>query len=126
MTGSDNRSLVRVDDRGNLRDTRVEVSVDGEQIVVFAFGTKLYAYANRCPHAGGPVCAGRVMPAVVAEWSPDAEVERHRFDPERPRLVCPWHGWEFELESGACVADPRRRLRRFPVRELEDGVYVEV
>lgn len=125
MSDSENRSLVRVADRDDLRDTRVEVSVGGEQVVVFAFGARIVAYANRCPHAGGPVCAGRVMPAVVAEGTPGGG-ERRRFDPERPRLVCPWHGWEFELESGACVADPRRRLRRFPVRELEDGVYVEV
>ncbi|NLT06062.1 MAG: Rieske (2Fe-2S) protein [Solirubrobacterales bacterium] len=114
----------RVAARDELRDTRVAVAADGEEVVVFAVGDGLYAYANRCPHAGGPVCRGRVMPGVAPELDGEGAVVRQRFDDGDLRLVCPWHGWEFELETGVCVSDRRRRLRSYEVEERDDGVYV--
>ena len=44
---------------------------------------------------------------------------------ERRVLHCPWHGWEFDLESGRCPEDDRMRVAVYPVR-VEDGrVLVE-
>ena len=31
-------------------------------------------------------------------------------------LACPWHGWEFDLETGRCPDDPRMRVATYPVR----------
>ena len=36
-------------------------------------------------------------------------------------MACPWHGWEFEIPTGACLADARFRLQTFPVA-VEDAV----
>ncbi|MGH2946776.1 MAG: Rieske (2Fe-2S) protein [Solirubrobacteraceae bacterium] len=103
------RKLVRVGDR---------------EVTVFAVDGTWHAYENRCPHAGGPVCQGRVMPRVEMDVGPRGEVGEPRFSEDEFHLVCPWHGWEFDLRSGVSVSDPRRRLRRFHVEEREDGLYV--
>ena len=36
-------------------------------------------------------------------------------------MACPWHGWEFEIPTGVCLADPRFRLQTFPVA-VEDAM----
>ncbi len=36
------------------------------------------------------------------------------------RLTCPKHEWEFDLESGDCVAKGNRPLRRFE-HKVEEG-----
>lgn len=41
-------------------------------------------------------------------------------------ITCPGHGYEFHLETGRCPHDAGLRLRRFPVRVSEDGVFVEI
>ncbi|MGH3013703.1 MAG: Rieske (2Fe-2S) protein, partial [Gaiellaceae bacterium] len=33
---------------------------------------------------------------------------------------CPWHGWEFDLETGACLDEPSLRAAVYPAR-VEDG-----
>lgn len=103
------RKLVRVGDR---------------EVVVFAVDGGWCAYENRCPHAGGPVCEGRIMPRVEAEIFPTGEMGELRFSEDEFHLVCPWHGWEFDLRTGVSATDRRRRLRRFQVEEHEDGLYV--
>ena len=39
-------------------------------------------------------------------------------------LVCPWHGWEYDLESGVMVADRTFKLRKYDVVEKEGEIYV--
>ena len=41
------------------------VDVAGTTIGVFRFKGRLYAYENVCPHQGGPVCQGRLVPRVA-------------------------------------------------------------
>jgi nitrite reductase (NADH) small subunit len=35
-------------------------------------------------------------------------------------LHCPWHGWEFDLDSGRCPEDVRMRVAVYPVK-IESG-----
>ena len=39
-------------------------------------------------------------------------------------LRCAWHGWEFDIETGACAGDRRRKLRRYETVERGGQVYV--
>jgi hypothetical protein len=38
-------------------------------------------------------------------------------------LRCAWHGWEFEIETGRSLVDPRMRAKTFPIT-VEDGDVV--
>ena len=54
---------------------------------------------------------GRASEIAPGEW---------RWGREGEILACPWHGWEFDLLTGQALADPRDRLRLYPVT-VEDG-----
>jgi nitrite reductase (NADH) small subunit len=38
----------------------------------------------------------------------------------RRTLRCPWHGWEFDLDTGVCLDEPSLRTAVYPVR-VEGG-----
>jgi nitrite reductase (NADH) small subunit len=41
-------------------------------------------------------------------------------------LHCPWHGWQFELDSGRCPDDPRMRVAVYQARIAHGRVLVLV
>jgi nitrite reductase (NADH) small subunit len=102
------------------------VEVAGKELGIFHRDGELYAYESRCPHQGGPVCRGQVIGRVEAVVAEDGSVSEERFAEETPQLVCPWHGFEFDLGTGVCSADPRFRLRSYRVTRREGDVYVSV
>lgn len=71
------------------------VEVGGRSIGVFRVGESFYGIRNRCPHQGGPLCLGHVLGDAVADAPGQARVSD---DPLR--IACPWHGWEYDLDSG--------------------------
>ena len=99
--------------------------VDTFEFGIFREGDRLVAYENTCPHDGGPVCQGKVIPRVEEELAPDQTSRGLRFSQKR-NIVCPWHGYEFHLSDGVHVADKRLRLQKFQVIERDGGVYVAV
>jgi nitrite reductase (NADH) small subunit len=86
------------------------VSVGRIEIGLFNLGGTFHAYRNACPHAGGPVCLGR-----ISGTSLPSKVYEYIYGMEGRILRCPWHGWEFDLETGAHIVDPETRLKEIPV-----------
>jgi len=41
-------------------------------------------------------------------------------------IICPWHGWEFNLKTGRHPGNPHMRLRAFDVTVKDDEVYIVV
>ena len=39
-------------------------------------------------------------------------------------LVCPWHGWEFDLETGRALFDDRVRVRTFEASVEGDAILL--
>jgi nitrite reductase/ring-hydroxylating ferredoxin subunit len=93
------------------------------EVGVFRQGAEVLAWENRCPHAGGPVCQGRIFQKVEEVLGPDRTSQGLRFT-KTPHIVCPWHGYEYDLATGECAADRRLRLRRYEVVEKGDEIYV--
>jgi nitrite reductase (NADH) small subunit len=95
----------------------------GISVGVFRSDGSYYAFLNRCPHQQGPVCEGGVTGAVVADattgWKPAWVMEGGV-------LLCPWHGLEFDLETGACFSRKELRLRRFEVRAEGGRVRIQL
>jgi nitrite reductase (NADH) small subunit len=96
------------------------------EIGVFCVKGQLRAYENRCLHQGGPVCRGEVLGKLEQILAPDKTVIGERFSEDEIHIVCPWHGWEYDLENGACATDHRLKLRSFRIVLREDDVYVLV
>ena len=105
---------------------RIVLDAAGATIGLFRAAGQLYAYENTCPHQGGPVCQGLLIPRVEEQLKPDRTAAGFRFDPSDPRIVCPWHGYEFSIKTGMHPGNPAIRLRPFEVSEEEGVVYVGV
>jgi nitrite reductase/ring-hydroxylating ferredoxin subunit len=97
------------------------VEIAGRQVGIFNIGGELHGLPNVCPHQTGPVCEGKIVTGSLrstkesgwrAEWVHDGEV-----------IVCPWHGLEYHVPTGQCMAYPHIRLRRYDVL-VEDGEVV--
>jgi nitrite reductase (NADH) small subunit len=45
---------------------------------------------------------------------------------ESGKIVCPWHGWEYEPQTGELVGDPKSKLDVFPIKIENGDVMVEI
>jgi nitrite reductase (NADH) small subunit len=96
------------------------VQVDGREIGITQLKNgEFRAVRNHCPHKGAPVCkgfiSGTMLPGSVGElvYGRDGEI-----------LVCPWHGYEFDLNTGEQVyQDDKDKLLMYPAA-LKDGEVV--
>ena len=102
------------------------VVVDGVEIGVFHIRGKFSAYRNVCPHLGGPVCQGKIMPRVEEDITLDRKSHGLVFSKAKTNIVCPWHGYEFDIESGSHQGNPRLRLRSLDVRIAAGEIIVLV
>jgi nitrite reductase/ring-hydroxylating ferredoxin subunit len=98
---------------------RLIVDVKGHSVGLFCVGGRYYGILNRCPHQGAELCRGSILGELSSSGPGDYDL-----DESKPFIVCPWHGWEFDLETGQSYFDPRRtRVRPYPV-EVEEGAAV--
>ena len=99
---------------------RLMVDINGKSIGLFNIHGRYVAVLNICPHELAPVCLGRVggttLPSAPGEWIWGREGEI---------LACPWHGWEFDLLTGACLTN-KRRLHTYEVKVEDDQIIVMI
>jgi nitrite reductase (NADH) small subunit len=79
--------------------------VQGKQIAVFNSRGSFYAIDNTCKHQGGPLSEGELNGTTV---------------------VCPWHGWTYDITTGVSPDDPECAVERYEVRVDGDDVMVGV
>ena len=103
---------------------RLVVDAGEKTIGVFRAGGRLYAYENTCPHQGGPVCQGLVIPAVNEVLDEQRASTGFAFDADDLRIVCPWHGFEFSIKTGCHPAAPQMKLLAVEVTEQDGTIYV--
>jgi nitrite reductase/ring-hydroxylating ferredoxin subunit len=102
---------------------RKVVSCDGVEVGVFKVDGELYAWYNNCAHMRGPICQGRIFKKVVEPVADDHTTRSLAFS-ETKHIVCPWHGYEFDLKTGLHPGNQRMRLRKANLQIEEGGVYV--
>ncbi len=90
----------------------------GTTIAVFNVGGTLHALDNHCLHHGGPLCRGRISGTLLP-----SEPYEYRYGREGRILTCPWHGWQYDLETGEALHDPLVRVPRYEAR-VEGGEIV--
>lgn len=118
---------VRVGARSELVDgARIVCSIGGRELVVLEHRGNYYAFENRCPHMGGPVGEGMLIGRVEAVVPEDTRLVSERFSDTDINLVCPWHGWEYDLETGRARALPSVHLTTFDVVPRGEDLYVRI
>jgi nitrite reductase/ring-hydroxylating ferredoxin subunit len=80
------------------------------------------AVRNWCPHKGAAICKG----IIGGTWPPSSPGELD-YDREGEILVCPWHGFEYDLNTGdELYRNTPTRLRFYEVVERESKIYLLV
>ena len=80
-------------------DGRALVEVEGTEVAVFVVDGRAHAFANACPHEGNPLHEGEILGDT---------------------LTCAFHGWKFDLETGACLhGDEPARVFRIEIQGEE-------
>lgn len=101
------------------------VETDRGEVGVFNVGGEFYAIVNRCAHQGGPLCEGQVLDDVDGQFVELGRRVAEAFTDDKV-IKCPWHGWEYYLETGDLAGDDKVSLPTFDV-EVDDGeVFVLV
>ncbi|MBV8743817.1 MAG: hypothetical protein JO134_02105 [Xanthobacteraceae bacterium] len=76
-----------------------------------------------CPHIGGPACQGKIIAKVEEDVAADRTSQGFVFSKTKINVVCPWHGFEFDIRTGRHHGNPRYRLKPIKVR-VEDGQVI--
>jgi nitrite reductase (NADH) small subunit len=105
---------------------RKVVVAEGIEIGVFRVDGGLLAYRNECPHQGGPVCQGRIMPGVEERLDGERKSLGIHYKAGSLVVVCPWHGYEFDLRTGSHAGLSSIRLAQHPVTVRDGEVYVGI
>ena len=88
-------------------------------VLIHATDGRLYALRDTCPHHGARLSLGSLGPLVTG-----SKVGSYELSSDRMIVRCPWHGYEFDLDNGTCIADPEdSRVRVYGV-SVENGVVV--
>lgn len=100
---------------------RLITVLNGKSIGLFNIEGKFFALHNRCPHVGGNLCQGPLTGTTLPSTN-----RQFVYGYEGRILRCAWHGWEFEVETGQCLADPKLKARTYPVTVEGDAVMVHL
>jgi len=106
-------------------DRRVVETPDGDEIGVLNVDGEYYAISNQCAHMGGPVCKGKVQGALVGEYTGPGERINESFSDDLA-IACPWHGWDYDLETGVHLGDDDISLPTYDVVVDDGRIYVEL
>ena len=99
------------------------VEAGGRGLAVVRRGDVFYVLRDICPHQGARLSDGQVT-GQVAECSLEGEAVLER---DGEILVCPWHGWQFDLCTGRSLVDgEKNRVRSYPVRIAAGRVLLEL
>jgi nitrite reductase/ring-hydroxylating ferredoxin subunit/Fe-S cluster biogenesis protein NfuA len=78
-------------------------AVDGAPVILSRFGRVVTCYRDACAHLGSPLSGGAVADG---------------------RIVCPRHGFEYDLRTGECLTAPQAQLQALAVRIAGERVEI--
>jgi nitrite reductase/ring-hydroxylating ferredoxin subunit len=80
---------------------------------------ELRAFVDRCVHQGAPLSRGKLRAGTDGD-----QPGEYRPVEGQSVIKCPWHGYEYDARSGCALFDPRRRLRKLAVEEVDGRIVV--
>lgn len=109
---------------GTVDEVREEgcriVDVNGRRVGVISVGEDFYAISDKCPHMGASMCTGSLSGTFVP-----AGPHEYVYGQDDRVIRCPWHGWEFDLESGRSLLEPKRvGLKTYEVSQRDGEVVL--
>ncbi len=81
------------------------VTLDDHSLLISRFGDRVTCFENACAHMGLPMDGGEISNGLIS---------------------CPYHGFQYALESGECLTAPEVQLRPHAVRVKGSRVEVQL
>jgi nitrite reductase (NADH) small subunit len=81
------------------------IEVNGKTIALFNIDGRFYAIDNTCKHQGGPLGEGTCEGIIV---------------------TCPWHGWQYNVETGVSPVNAQIKVDTYEVKVEGDDVKVKI
>jgi len=75
---------------------------------------------------GGPACQGKMIHKVEEVIAEDRTSKGMAFSKTKLHVICPWHGFEFDIRTGVHPGNARMRLRKIDVSLTGGDVIVSV
>ncbi len=82
-----------------------EVFAEGNILVLGMYDGNYFAMDGICAHQGGPLGKGNL---------------------EGCRLTCPWHGWQYDIQSGKQLLSEVIAQKTYRTRVLNDTIQVQL
>ena len=82
-----------------------EFALGDKVICVANVNGTITAMDNACLHRGGPLGQGMI---------------------EDSKLVCPWHGWQWDPATGAAVHNPAAKVAVYPLKMQNGEVMIKL
>jgi nitrite reductase (NADH) small subunit len=101
--------------------THVVVEVEGRSVGVYNSHGRFFALRNRCPHQGAPLCEGSFTGTLLP-----SEPDELRYGMHERVVMCPWHHWEFDVETGRALFDEQVRTKTYTVSVEAGEVLLHV
>ena len=99
-------AFIKIAAAGEVDSNEVlEAKIDGHFYAVCRVDGELHCLDGECPCTGGPLSQGAI---------------RHGL------LVCPWHGWRFDYQTGVCAYDDSLKIAKFAIKEEGGDVLIDV
>ena len=81
------------------------VMIGGRAVALYHTTHGFFASDNTCPHRGGPLGEGDLIAGEI---------------------VCPWHLWGFDVESGVCTGNSEVSIVTHEVKIERDRILVKL
>ena len=81
------------------------VTAGDKEIALFNVGGTFHAIESSCTHRGGPLGMGELEGCIVS---------------------CPWHGWTFDVTTGASMISPDFSVQKYEVQIQGNDVLVKI
>lgn len=102
MSATEANNYIAVATVEELEEGKIKgVTIDGKKLIVCQHQGEFYVLDGVCSHAGGPLCRGELDDGLV---------------------VCPWHGWEYDVKTGQCEIEPSLQQAVFSVKVDGDQI----
>ena len=85
--------------------TGMVLTVEGKEVALFNASGSFHAIDSVCKHQGGPLGDGSL---------------------EGTTVMCPWHGWEYDVTTGSCLTNPNAHQAKYNIKVEGDDILIEV
>lgn len=86
---------------GKMRAVRVK----GKPVLLARVSNEIYAIANLCPHAGCSLQGGILSGYLI---------------------MCPCHGWKFDVRNGQYEENPQTKLESYKLKIENGKIFIQI